>query len=141
MKPPPNITVIWRALATDDCGWDAMRCLYAYVAPNKHEILYIGKAWGVTVRGRWIRAAKEHFWDDLENKREIFKHRVFYGEILLNYRGRLSSELLADVESLLISHEHPWGNIQSRNSRICRPGLVVECVGQWAGRRSIYLDE
>ena len=50
-----------------------MRCLYAYVAPNKKEILYIGKSWGVTVRGRWGRDAKSSFWDDLEKERKI-KH-------------------------------------------------------------------
>jgi len=44
------------------------------------EILYIGKSWGVTVRGRWNRTAKEGFWDDLETERGIHEHRVLFGE-------------------------------------------------------------
>jgi hypothetical protein len=140
MKTSADIKVTWHQLSEDHPGWSECRCLYAYTAPRTCEILYIGKAWGVTVRGRWNRAAKEKFWEDLERERGIHKHGALFGELQLTYPGRLSSELLSDVESLLIFQEQPWGNIQSRNSRIARPGLSVECVGKWPGGARIYMD-
>ena len=39
----------WRSLTLDDEGWKRVRCLYAYLAPETREILYIGKAWNATV--------------------------------------------------------------------------------------------
>lgn len=136
-----DVTVRWHALSQDHPGWYARRCLYAYLAPGRRaEILYIGKSWEATVRGRWVRAAKEKFWDDLESNRRIRKHAPLYGEVRVNYAGRLSSELLSDVESLLIAAEQPWGNIQCRTDRISRPGLTVKCTGEWPGRARVYAD-
>lgn len=140
MKLRADIKVTWHQLNDEHPAWSARRCLYAYIAPKTREILYIGKAWGVTVRGRWCRAAKERFWDDLERERGIYKHGALFGDVQLGYPGRLSSKLLADIESLLIFAEQPWGNIQSKNSRITRPGLSVECKGAWLGCSKIYVD-
>ena len=136
----PDIIVRWHFLSPEDPGWKSMRCLYAYVAPNKKEILYIGKCWGVTVKARWVRTAKESFWNDLERNRKIEEHFVLLGEVGLTYRRRLTNELLADVESLLIMGEQPWGNIQCKESRIPRPGLVVRCAGSWPGKARFYKD-
>lgn len=127
MKISPDVTVRWQSLSEQHPGWDALGCLYAYLTPDMREILYIGKAWGVTVRRRWNRTAKENFWKDLEKQRGIRKHCPLLGEVKLNYAGRLSSALLKDVESLLIIAEQPWGNIQNRIRRAVRPGLSVEC--------------
>lgn len=140
MSISPDITIRWHPLTADHEGWKTKRCLYAYLAPRTNEILYIGKAWGVTVRGRWSRTAKENFWKDLERERGIRAHSPLFGEVELHYPGNLSSKLLADIESLLIAAEQPWGNIQSRNSRIARPGLAVKCIGRWPGRARIYVD-
>jgi len=137
----PDVTVHWRFLESDDdSGWSTVRCLYAYLAPDRREILYVGKTWGVTVSGRWNRTSKESFWKDLEKQRGVFKHYALLGEPRLNYAGRLSSQLLADIESLLIAAEQPWGNIQSKSTRTPRPGLAVECLGKWPGRARVYLD-
>lgn len=136
----PDINVRWRYLTREDLDWASMRCLYAYVAPNNKEILYIGKSWGVSVKARWGRTAKERFWDDLERNRKIKSHFALLGSVSLTYRGRLTSELLSDIESLLIQGEQPWGNIQSKQSRIPRPGLVVECSGSWPGQARFYKD-
>jgi hypothetical protein len=136
----PDIIVKWRLLQPDDEGWLSSQCLYAYITVDKKEILYIGKAWGVSVRGRWNRASKENFWDDLERKRRIFNHLVLLGKLTITYSGRLTSKLLADTESLLIMGEQPWGNIQSRKSRIKRPGLIVKCEGEWPGKVRFYKD-
>lgn len=124
--------IYWSHITEDrDARWSLVRVLYAYVSQNDHEILYIGKADGVTVRQRWNRLAKENFWKDLEQVRHIFKHAVLVGEIQMDAGCRLTRELLADIESLLIKHVGSWGNIQSRNSRISRPGLRVICRGDW----------
>ncbi len=136
----PDAVVRWRFLRPEDEGWKSLQCLYAYLAPNKKEILYIGKAWGVTARARWNRAGKENFWHDLEKQRKIFKHFVLLGNVNLTYRGQLTEKLLADIESLLIMGEKPWGNILSKKSRISRPGLIVKCEGEWPGKVKFYID-
>ncbi|MGH8322034.1 MAG: hypothetical protein ACRESI_08775 [Gammaproteobacteria bacterium] len=136
----PAIIVRWHFLAPKDSDWQSIRCLYAYVAPNKKEILYIGKSWGVTVKRRWVRDAKRNFWNDLEKNRKIKNHFVLLGDLALTYGGRLTEMLLADVESLLIICEQPWGNIQSKQSRIARHGLIVQCSGSWPGQAKFYQD-
>ena len=133
--------VHWRHLQPDDVGWSQVRCLYAYVAPKAHEILYFGKAWGVTVRARWNRSGKYEFWDDLERERGIYKHGALLGEIALPPRQRLTHHLLCDIESLLIQQMLPWGNIQSRMTRISRPDFVVVCRGAWPARKKVFRDD
>lgn len=133
------IPVYWRHLDDASDGWRQLRCLYAYFAPDG-ELLYIGKAWGKTVLQRWRRDAKADFWDDLEQRRRIFEHSVAVGTIALEPQQRLTRYLLSDIESLLIHQSQPWGNIQCRSSRIIRPGLVVQCRGDWILQRRIYRD-
>lgn len=133
--------VCWsRVLEKSDELWERSGVLYAYVARDNREILYIGKSDGTTVRQRWTRSAKEGFWDDLERQRAIFKHAVIVGEIGLEEGDRLTRELLADIESLLIKRILPWGNIQSCHSRISRPGLRVICGGDWPINKSEFRD-
>ncbi len=135
-----DIEVCWAAIdGDDDATWDQTRVLYAYLAPGDQEILYIGKADGTTVRERWNWSAKKEFWMALERERGIKCPVVIVGEIYSDEDVRLTRELLADIESLLIIKEAPWGNVQSTQSRISRPGLRVECSGNWPGR-SVYVD-
>lgn len=134
------IEVKWEILDESDPDWECCRCLYAYLTPNGKQILYIGKAWGATVRNRWSRSGKEEFWEDLEKKTRIRRHIPLIGKIYLRVGQRLTRELLSDIESLLIKTEKPWGNIQSRNRRIARPGMRVICNGRWPGRE-IYVDK
>lgn len=140
MTIDPDVCVTWQRLPERHPAWNSKRCLYAYVAPDLKEILYIGKCWGVTVSGRWARGAKEYFWEDLERDRRFQKHLPLHGEVELNYNGRLSHALLADVESLLIVAEKPWGNIQCITARQARPQLIVECSGHWPGKARFYKD-
>ena len=37
----------------DNPRWNYSRALYAYLAPVKAEIYYLGKCYGTTVRQRW----------------------------------------------------------------------------------------
>ncbi len=135
------VTVRWTPLDNEGTHplWSAECGLYAYVGP-KSEILYIGKVDGTTVRQRWSRSGKESFWDDLERERKIFKHAAIFGAIELETGSRLTRELLADIESLLITRVQPWGNIQSRKTRISRPGLHVRCAGSWPLRKCQFHD-
>lgn len=134
-------TVHWTSLTGGGHElWTLSRGLYSYWTTNAREVLYIGKVDGATVRQRWSRSGKEHFWNDLERERRIFKHTVFAGEIGLPPGFRLSRELLADIESLLIKRLDPWGNIQSTLTRISRPGLHVRCAGDWPHARATFKD-
>jgi hypothetical protein len=136
-----NVKVNWRFLKPSrDEGWNNSKCLYAYLAKGRREILYIGKSWSVSVRRRWDRYAKESFWDDLENERNMHKHYVLLGEVLLLPGKRLSQELLRDIESLLINQIDIWGNIQCRKRRINRQGLIVDCLGEWPLHKKRYID-
>lgn len=138
--PNQRIDIEWIWLDDGDDEWQASRCLYSYLAPRTREILYIGKAWGTTIRQRWSRVSKAAFWDDLEGERGIFHHAALAGFIQLPYGDRLTHELLCDIESLLIQQVGPWGNIQSRFSRIARPGMRLRCGGDWPHHKRVFCD-
>ncbi len=135
------VSLHWRTLGdeTGADGWSFTCALYAYLAPRSPEVLYIGKADGCSVRERWRQ--KEAFWRDLENQRRLRTHRAIVAQIAVPEGARLTRELLADIESLLIHQVKPWGNIQSVSSRIQRPGLVVRCSGSWPLSQRVFRDE
>ncbi|MBZ5553345.1 MAG: hypothetical protein LAO21_11540 [Acidobacteriia bacterium] len=134
-----RVTVHWKSLKEGDDGWGQIRCLYAVLGRGK-EILYIGKCWGKTVRERWTRSGKPDFWDEIEQERGIKKHALLVGTVEMDRSRRLTHWLLMDIESLLIICEQPWGNRQSKKSRIPRPGLIVKCVGTWPSKTKTYRD-
>jgi len=101
--------------------------------------LYIGKAWGTTVEERWN--LKKTFWKDLEKQRGINHVIPLIGEVYLFGEQRLTRQLFADIESLLINTEKPWGNIQSQVHRIRRPGMLVKSTGKWPKRGKTYEDK
>ena len=136
-----TVTVFWRILKEKDPVWYRSGCLYAYLTPKEDEILYIGKAWRTTVKDRWSRTGKRGFWEDLEKRRGIKHHIPLIGIIYLSETQRLTRELLADIESLLISIEKPWGNIKRRHTRTQRPGMTVKCIGSWPGAKQTYKDK
>jgi len=133
------VRVRWYSVHRDDDErWSYTYCLYAYVAPKGREILYIGKCDGCTVRQRW--RSKVDFWRDLERDRKILSHAVLVGEVLTPCDSRLTRQLLADVESLLIWCVKPWGNIQCQTDRIRRDRLSVSCSGAWPLARKRFVD-
>jgi len=140
-----TIRIRWAAIrGKGDPMWSWSGVLYAYIAPGGSEILYIGKADGgrSTVRRRWNADDKAGFWRDLERERGIFRHAVAVGQIDVGPGRRLTHELLADLESLLIKWEQPWGNIQGRKKRsFSRPGMEVRCSGYWPGRKQYWDSE
>jgi hypothetical protein len=124
----------------DDPRWRYQRALYAYLAPQKGEILYLGKCDGTTVRARWKYSAKTGVWDFVNNDRGLRSHRLIVADIELPPGQRLTRELLGDVESLLINRVGTCSNIQCRSSRIQRPDLQVRCLGAWPLATRVFHD-
>ncbi len=50
----------------DDPRWRWSLGLYAYLAPQFTEILYLGRSYGCTIRERWNATDKKNFWQQLE---------------------------------------------------------------------------
>jgi hypothetical protein len=120
--------------------WQAAFCLYAYLHPERDRLLYIGKADLQTVRQRLHGDHKDDLFDFFLNRYGIEHVRVLHGDLVLEDGRRRSSELLADVESLLIIRLKPPGNVASTRSRTYRPGLRVRCTGSWPFRRAGFHD-
>lgn len=136
-----HVKVAWTLLADEAHPlWDADFCLYAYLHPKRDLLLYIGKSDFSTVGHRLHGKHKDQLFSDIQREYKIDKIRVLQGELLLEKGRRRSSELLADVESLLISYLQPYGNISSTQSRISRPGLRVTCRGDWQFKDKVFRD-
>ena len=120
--------------------WSANYCLYSYLHPVRDWLLYVGKAGGSTVRQRLSGDHKHQLFRDLRNEYGIEWVRIFVGILELEKGQYRTSELLADVESLLIMRLQPYGNISATASRISRPGLRVHCVGAWPFKRASFRD-
>jgi hypothetical protein len=136
----PVLEVEWRILQDDDPDWQLMRVLYAYFLRRPFELLYVGKAWGTTVSSRLTASDKMAFWKDFYRVYGKREPSVMLGEVFYETGSRFTQQLLADIESLIIKRERPWGNIQSRRSRIARPGMRVRCFGAWKWKRE-YRDD
>ncbi len=126
----------------DDEAWDWTNVLYAYTDPEDNEILYIGKAYGpsTSVLTRFRARDKNSLWKFLDKELEITEVNVLIGNIALEEGFRLTKQLIADIEGLLIYREDPCGNVQSTRSRgISRSGMRVKCTGDWPSQR-LYID-
>ncbi len=120
------VVVNWTFLHDDhDPLWVDQLCLYAYLHPARDWLLYIGKADFSSLRNRLYGDHKSELFRDILREYGVEEFRVFHGGLELEAGQRRSSALLADVESLLIMRLRPFGNIQSRKSRIERPGMRV----------------
>jgi hypothetical protein len=99
-----KVELHWRYVEDDDDEiWGACPAIYAYA--HRRTILYVGKADGSsTVRSRYNAADKDALFNFLA-KVGINSHQVLVGEIA--YEGRLSREMMTDVESLLIAGLKP----------------------------------
>ena len=139
--PTLAVTLHWYAVEDDnDSRWRDDLALYAYLAPVKPEIYYLGKCDRTTVRGRARYSAKPAVWDCLNQLSKT--HCLIVAEI--EVEQRLTRELLADIESLLIFEIQPCCNVQNTVSRgkHGRAGMRVECCGKvWPLSRKVYWDE
>lgn len=136
-----DVTVHWTLLeAKRDTLWSESFCLYAYLHPDRNWLLYIGKADYSTVRARFHGDHKDQLFRDIRRRYRVDEVRVLHGELELQDGRRRSSELVADVETLLIMRLQPFGNIGNTRTRISRPGLRVFCVGEWPFTRARFHD-
>ena len=137
-----DVRVRWTWLDDeDDPLWSEQYCVYAYLHPARDWLLYVGKADYSTVRRRFRGDHKDRLFRDIRRHYRVDDVRVLHGEVEIEGGQRRSSELLADVESLLIKRLQPFGNISSTKSRIPRPGLRVYCLGDWPFTRARFHDD
>lgn len=135
-----NIEIEWEYTDAGEESLEYSRVLYAYLHPDTNEILYIGKADYCSVGERLFGEHKEAIFDEMSDDLEIRELHAIVGILYLPENRRFSSELLSDVESLLIFEVQPPYNIQSRKSRVCRPGLTVQCGGHWPHVQRSFTD-
>jgi hypothetical protein len=128
-----RVKVRWTLPGKDDL-LQMTRVLYAYLwhvpshaDPERFEVLYLGKAWEDSVRQRFD-----------SNRRRLgsaLRARGFHSVVVLVgspecVGGRLTSSLLRDAESLLISRLVPVFNGAGRLCYAGRKGLEVLCSGR-----------
>lgn len=136
-----RVEVVWKIIDEDDDELDFCRVLYAYVHPQRDEILYIGKADRSSVKDRLKGEHKIGVFDYLENEFVVEEIDLIVGELQIPLENRYSSGLLSDIESLLIFELRPPANIQAISNRISRPGLVVVCEGDWPSAHDEFTDQ
>lgn len=136
---PLIVRLHWYNVQPDnDPLWNHNLALYAYLAPQKPDIYYIGKCDRTTVRGRWRDSAKRAVWNCISQRCK--SHRLIVAEIETHHR--ITRQLLADVESLLINRINPPCNVQNVLSRgFSRPGMKVECFGAWPISPKTFRDK
>jgi hypothetical protein len=138
-----TIRLHWYGCGNDDNPhWSYSRALYAYLAPVKAEIYYLGKCYGTTVRQRWNYEAKSDVWNCIEERTR--NHCPIVAEFELPEGMNLSKNLLEAVECLLIFRLQPSCNVQCKSSRgkYRRPGMKVVCLGQaWPLSTRTFKDE
>lgn len=111
-----------------------------HLAIDTVPIPLLGTGDRTTVRGRARYSAKPAVWDCLNQLSKT--HCLIVAEI--EVEQRLTRELLADIESLLIFEIQPCCNVQNTASRgkHGRAGMRVECCGKaWPLSRKVYWDE
>ncbi|MCW8883749.1 MAG: hypothetical protein OQK12_00675 [Motiliproteus sp.] len=126
-----DIKIAWKYVVDGNEELDLHRVLYAYVHPDTEEILYIGKADRCSVKERLQGRHKEDIFDYFKREFDLDSMGLLVGELWLPEGNRYSSELLSDIDSLLIYELEPPANLQAISSRISRPGMVVFCRGDW----------
>ena len=130
-----EVVINWTELddGGEDYRWHEEWCVYAYLHPDDDELLYLGKADRSTTWKRLHGPHKDRVFNDIADEFDVGPGElgVLHGDPELPPGRHRTSALLADIESLLIMHLQPWGNIQSKGRRIARPGLNVHCVGDW----------
>lgn len=127
-----NVVITWRPIREED-DWDERRCVYAYANPadlaGTQAIVYVGKADFQSVRERWNDHQVDGLLDELDTDHGVPEPLVLVGAIDVVDGTRLTVELLADIEGLLIRFLEPVGNRVL--PRMVRPGLVITNKGRW----------
>ena len=134
------VEVEWTRLKERDPLWQDRLCLYAYSDARTKRILYLGKADYQSVRQRLHGQHKDEIFYYCERRLGVEELDCLHGQLWPEEGRRRSSQLLADVESLLIMRLQPPCNVACTQSRYMRLGLRVKCVGDWPHRRTGFHD-
>lgn len=138
-----TIKLHWYRLGDDDDPrWRYERALYAYLAPVRPAIYYVGKCYGTSVRERWRYDAKSDVWDCIEEHTK--NHRPIVAEFERPEGMNLTQKLVDDIECLFIFRLQPPCNVQCKSSRgkYRRPGMKIVCVGKdWPLPVKIFKDD
>lgn len=136
-----RVKVEWLYTGNGEESLGFTRVLYAYLHYDSNEILYLGKADYCTVQERLRGSHKKAIFTAIAKEERVTTLHAIVGVLSIPNGARFSSELLSDVESLLIIELQPRYNRQSRRSRIARPGLSIKCEGEWPLRKRLFHDE
>jgi hypothetical protein len=137
-----RVRLHWHRLDHDDHElWDLSPAIYSYTF--RRSILYIGKADGTSsVRRRFEASDKDSLFDFFADELGVEPHQVAVRVGEFHFDGRLTQQMVADVESLLIAAVRPRGNIAAIGSRIARPGMSVRCIGDaWPSTYRHFVDD
>jgi hypothetical protein len=135
-----HVEIDWSYTGAGDENLGFTRVLYAYLHAESNEVLYLGKADRCSVRERLRGAHKKAVFGAIAEVGQTNVLHAIVGVLYIEEGCSFISELLSDVESLLIINVQPSYNTQSRQSRIERPGLEVRCRGAWPMRRKVFRD-
>src|SRR5438093_1166331 len=137
-----NVTTTWRP-TREDGAWDERRCVYAYANPadlaGTQAIVYVGKADFQSVRERWNGHQADGLLDELDADHGVSEPLVLVGTVDVVDGTRLTVELLADIEGLLIHFIEPFGN--RKRPTMLRSGLVLTNKGTWFADERIATDD
>ncbi len=136
-----EVGVEWEYTDHEEKSIGFTRVLYAYLHPDTNEILYIGKSDYCSVLKRTKGTHKENLFNYFSEELGLDSYACIVGILSVPKGRKYSSELLSDVESLLIISLQPCGNIQSKGTRISRPGLKVTCSGDWPCKAKVFDDK
>jgi len=123
----------------DEDLWRQQRVLYAYIDPEDNEIIYLGKAWSHSTWSRFIAEDKEKVWEECGLSPTDVD--VIVGSIEMARGMRLTKEMLAVLEGLLIYRLEPECNKQSIYGGKSKEGLKVCCVGEWPYKTQQFIDD
>lgn len=140
-----SVEVDWSEIkGLHDDEWGEGYCLYAYVGPVTSDIHYIGHTTYSSIRQRKYGSHKKGVYNKIKIRTDLEKKhlRVFLGDLWrLGERARRSEKLLKQVESLLINRVNPCGNtMYTRSRKVARPGMKVDCLGEWHFHRTHFED-
>ncbi len=133
-----SIEIEWRTLSAASKEWHHNHVLYSYLDPHTDRILCVGMAWRRSVKQRFTDRDKRSVFDFFHDELGLDVVKVQVGEAWME--GRLTRQLLSDIESLLIKRLKPIGNIMCRVTRISRQGMRLECFHEWPHERTRFVD-